>query len=363
MTTECDICCETFNKSKHARVDCPSCEAKICRCCTRKYLLDSKDDPHCMGCKSRWERDTFTTATLKSFVDNDWKSHHGDGLLDDEISRLPSTMSAVENYKICLNLDDQRLVLANELRELRIQQQNIDNKFSMLTQEIHTRRSSGFKTDTKKVFIKKCPGDDCKGFLSTQYKCELCELKVCPKCFTIKNRGGEDGEETKQGEHVCNEDDLKSAELIKKDTRNCPGCGTSIFQTEGCDQMWCTQCHTPFSWKTGRKIHGVIHNPHFYAWQNAGGEQAPINAPGAVMCGGLPPLYNYRQGIERALKSHFPFDEAREGWRASALGRTLGRSAARRVLGPTRAQGRMVTLSALLLPPVSRAERSSLIPN
>jgi len=306
MTTECDICCEAFNKSKYARVDCPSCEAKICRCCTRKYLLDSKDDPHCMGCKSRWERDTFTTATLKSFVNNEWKSHHGDGLLDEEISRLPSTMSAVENYKICLNLDDQRLVLANELRELRIQQQNIDNKFSMLTQEIHTRRSSGFKTDTKKVFIKKCPGDDCKGFLSTQYKCELCELKVCPKCFTIKNRGGEDGEETKQGEHVCNEDDLKSAELIKKDTRNCPGCGTSIFQTEGCDQMWCTQCHTPFSWKTGRKIHGVIHNPHFYAWQNAGGEQAAINVPGAVMCGGLPPLYNYKVGITRALKVAFP---------------------------------------------------------
>jgi hypothetical protein len=258
-----------------------------------------------MACKSRWERDTFIAATLKSFVDNQWKSHHGDGLIEQEMSRLPSTMPAVENYKICAELEKMEHTLVEEHAKLRRQMEELGTKRWKITEEINARRNGNYGKTTKKAFIKKCPGEGCNGFLSTQYKCELCGIKVCSKCFAIKSGGGEDGEETKHGGHICNEDDLKSAELIKKETRNCPSCGTGIYKLEGCDQMWCTQCHTPFSWKTGQKVHGVVHNPHFYAWQNAGGGQANINAPGAVMCGGLPPLYNYRTGISTAMS--YPF--------------------------------------------------------
>ena len=53
------------------------------------------------------------------------------------------------------------------------------------------------------------PKDNCLGFLSTKWKCGLCETKVCSKCLAIK-----------EGlPHECNEDDVKSAELIKKETK------------------------------------------------------------------------------------------------------------------------------------------------
>ena len=39
-----------------------------------------------------------------------------------------------------------------------------------------------------KQFIKKCPVGDCEGYLSTSWKCGVCNTKVCPECFVIKNK-------------------------------------------------------------------------------------------------------------------------------------------------------------------------------
>jgi hypothetical protein len=94
---------------------------------------------------------------------------------------------------------------------------------------------------------------------------------------------------------------VESAKLIKKETRNCPSCAIPIFKIEGCDQMWCTQCHIAFSWKSGLRVNGVVHNPHFYQWQRAGGGAAPIQTPGAQACGGLPGLWNFRRQLNRAM--------------------------------------------------------------
>jgi hypothetical protein len=55
--------------------------------------------------------------------------------------------------------------------------------------------------------------------------------------------------------------------MLAKDTKNCPKCTTPIFKINGCDQMYCTQCHTAFSWTNGAIEKGVIHNPHYYEYQ------------------------------------------------------------------------------------------------
>tara|TARA_B110000046_G_C12996726_1_gene400332 strand:- start:534 stop:1898 length:1365 start_codon:yes stop_codon:yes gene_type:complete len=260
-----------------------------------------------MSCKNGWERVVFIDACLKTFVDNEWKSHRGDVLVEAEMSRMSSTMPAVDNYKVCKQLKERDNEIKNRIQDLKNEVYVLRGMQDNIGTELQIRQmGGGFVGKDKRVFIKKCPGDKCNGFLSSKYKCELCGLKVCAKCFAVKDSVEE---ETKQDAHVCNEDDILSAELIKKETRHCPNCATDIFKTEGCDQMWCTQCHTPFSWKTGLKVKGTVHNPHFYAWQAAGGV-API-VPGAVLCGGMPNLYNYRTLVFRVMKQLFPHIDQR----------------------------------------------------
>lgn len=130
---------------------------------------------------------------------------------------------------------------------------------------------------TKRVFIKPCPVNECRGFLNTAYKCGTCETNVCPKCHEILKE-----------DHVCKPDDIESAKLIMKETRSCPKCAVPIFKIDGCDQMWCSMCKTAFSWKSGDIINGRIHNPHYYEWMRSEGKlQREV---GDVPCGGLPDI-------------------------------------------------------------------------
>jgi hypothetical protein len=113
----------------------------------------------------------------------------------------------------------------------------------------------------KKKFIRKCPNGDCRGYLSTALKCDLCENYACKECHeTI----GKD----RKTNHTCLEENVKSVQLLMKDSKACPKCSSLTYKISGCSQIWCTECHTAWDWNTGEIDLGKIHNPHYVEYMN-----------------------------------------------------------------------------------------------
>ena len=264
---DCSICCEKFNKSTHFKIECKTCENDnviACRTCCKKYLIDNSINPKCMICKVEWDKEFLFDNFTKIFINKELKEIKENVLLEKEISKLPDTQEFAERMKLIRGLELQKKELydveskyLNKIRKIKVQIRDINNSISL----IRTSKESKVKD-----FTCKCPIDNCKGFLDNKYICGLCDNNICKKCMEIKN-----------DDHECDEGQIETIKLLKKDTKSCPKCGQLIYKIDGCDQMWCPPCHTTFSWRTGLIEEGQIHNPEYYRWMRANNETLPRN--------------------------------------------------------------------------------------
>jgi hypothetical protein len=203
-------------------------------------------------------------------------------------------MAIAQRYKEIEGFEEENVGYKKEINELRNKLAELEGFRNTNVQKIWRIKNGKDKGTAEQKFIMPCSQESCRGFLSTAYKCGICNLFTCPKCLEIV------GDKKTNPDHVCDEDNVKSAELIKATTKPCPGCGERIQKMEGCDQMWCTSCHTAFSWKTGEIDTGTIHNPHFYQFQRNNQGAAPRN-PHDLHCGGMPNWWQVRRKILRRV--------------------------------------------------------------
>lgn len=267
MNTDCPICCAPYNKSTAKRITCPrhDCGESACKSCVKTYLLGSNSDPHCLHCRVAWDNNFLIQNLSLAFLKKDYANHRGTVLFDREQARIPDTQNEVVQYRQVQDLRKQNYALTTEMKELR-------ERLRLLEREEFNRRNliedmingKGKVKVEHRAFVMPCPETDCKGYLSTAYKCASCSKFACPHCLVVL------GEE-KDLNHECDPDVVATVEQIKKETKGCPKCGERIGKISGCDQMWCPKCTTPFSWRTGKIESGTIHNPHYFQWarQNA----------------------------------------------------------------------------------------------
>lgn len=228
--SSCSICCENFNSSTRKPIKCLYCSFESCSTCSRTYILNEKVST-CMdnSCKKEWTRKFIVESFPKSWVNKEWKEMKMEKEVEIEKSLLPATQLLLQNSR---------------KKEITLQE----------------------------TFHRKCSVENCRGYLSSQWKCGLCSSYTCKDCHLEKKE-----------DHVCHKELVATISLLEKDTKPCPKCSTPIHKIDGCDQMWCTMCHTAFSWRRGT-IETRIHNPHYYEWLRNGGGTLPRN-DGDYECG------------------------------------------------------------------------------
>jgi hypothetical protein len=295
----CDVCCEKFNKINHKKVECPFCDLQSCRACSQRYLLSISDDPHCMGCKNAWNREYVDTWCTRYFRNTELRRHRETILFDREKARMPETQPEVERIKAMRKIH----FIINEQRKRLIELHNKHGIYVPVTlntpipqdildlredmeesyRELERLRHGGELVvgEPPKKFVRKCPTEECKGFMNEDWFCGLCDRHFCEHC----------NEEVGEG-HTCDPDAVKTMKLLKKDTKPCPKCGTMIQKLSGCAQMWCPDCHTAFDWRTGQIETGRIHNPHYMEFKRG---RISSREHADIPCGGVPTFRELRQ--------------------------------------------------------------------
>lgn len=260
----CNICFEEFNKTNHKQITCDFCNFDSCKTCCEKFILESNQQPYCMNCKREWSRKILVNKFPQKFIDNELKKHQENILFDTEKALLPNTQIEIEHLLA-------QKKIADEINKHIDEMSNIHLKIESLRLELKNIQHN----KERSVFVKKCTNNDCRGFLSSQWKCGICNHWTCQDCHEIKGT-------SKDSPHTCKQENVDTVKLLNKDSKQCPKCNIHIYKIDGCNQMFCTQCHTAFDWKTG-KLETKIHNPHYFEWLKQSGnlERNPLD----IQCG------------------------------------------------------------------------------
>jgi len=314
---------DKFNKTTKKATECLFCHESICRTCLKQNLLnDTATDVCCPGCRAVWSQDFIIANLPATFRTKELKAHREAVLYEHERVHLQLHMEDARRYRDAVALSARhkerlreyeeqyevapevvqqktaklRMITAtnaeysNAVRDsyqaddalrasptvsaLKRQIRIFKRSLRALNYTIRTfgqvrETADAGTTDTatatrKRRVIMACPATGCAGFVDTLWKCGICDTAICKDCRVVK-----------LDEHACNADDVATARALEAETKPCPKCSAPISKVSGCDQMWCTVCHTTFSWNTGKVETSVVHNPHYFQWLAATGRTIP----------------------------------------------------------------------------------------
>jgi hypothetical protein len=278
----CSICFHTSTRS--FPVSCPSCDLKTCTGCTRKSLVCC--DGKCSGCSVKWTEAYIRQVCSSTWVASTWTAHLKQRLLLEQEMLMSETSEFITPlvemrkceaaykeaheryylnsvpYKLSLltKTEKTQTLIAPILHSMKDHPKIIDARLNLQHARavFESDKSSWFTTYREPGQLRTlCIKEGCKGFLTVEGKCAVCETVACLSCLCELT-----------SLHQCLPENVEAVQLIKKLTHPCPGCTVPIVKSEGCDHMFCPQCKCGFSWATGKVIPNSQNtNPLFYKWQ------------------------------------------------------------------------------------------------
>jgi hypothetical protein len=276
---ECIICCEIVDKL----VKCEYCNNTCCNDCFQQHLLLSGIKPKCMHCAanllfehiikmsdSEWYTKVYRLKLQEFFFIEEKK------LIPESIDHMHAYLNAQGYARVAQMIKvrvpgrwnmyhgDIEYEYEEQLEELSLSEINANRcleeygkgwvRFNFETNQFDDHTTKKLNAYDESIFP--CPMSMCLGFVREGY-CNICNKHVCSDC-----------REPKSSTHKCNPDTIKSIRVLAKSGRNCPKCYIPISKIDGCDQMFCTECKTTFSWNSGRIYNDneFHHNPHYLDW-------------------------------------------------------------------------------------------------
>ena len=274
----CTVCAENYTSVIRKKCVCKYCNNDACSKCIERYLLDRHEDAHCLKCRVNYNDAALHEICTKTYLNQVYFRHRQEVLVNRERANLPGLQQEAINARLVRENDAKISEIRKEIVELRLGRDHVMNKYNMTISTYYSKLASKDKDEAakykkeadeiieecnrfrelisekekdinkirwgpefggegaispvkpeeeKKKFIRRCTRDGCQGFLSTAWKCGICEYYSCSKCFKNKTKKQDDP-------HECTKEDLETAELIKKDCKPCPNCGEFIMKTSGC---------------------------------------------------------------------------------------------------------------------------------
>ena len=276
--TECGICCEVFTKQRRKPIVCQACNYVACNACYKTFLTgDGVSRPKCMNekCNTEWTLTFLKSHFTEAFISGELREHATKILVQQQIAMLAATQPAVERRIRMAQIRTDIADIERQMNELLIQKRILQQE----TRLLERGGNIGDEVAVVSAFQHKCCASDCLGFVSSAWKCGICDKFSCTHCHEVKGATTEEIDA-----HVCNPENVETVKLLKADTKPCPGCGTYIHKTEGCDQMFCIMCKQLWSWNTGR-IEERGHNPHYLEWMRSRAGSDLVRDPADVQCG------------------------------------------------------------------------------
>ena len=184
---ECNICYEQFNKTTRRPFKCSisECGKECCMECFKEYIMKSDEsDPTCMFCNTHFSLEQIFPQITQSMF-NEILRKQGKISLSKEKSLLSDTQPEAMQYK-------RQLEIKQEIKDLKIQtnkifkdmQDKMWTEYIRATLEIRQKRSileeeKEKNEKTRAVFMYPCPDADCKGYVSSAWKCGICKKRFC----------------------------------------------------------------------------------------------------------------------------------------------------------------------------------------
>lgn len=255
---ECFVCCTQKSTEKIFKCSNKECNFDVCIDCSKRYLLNSIQEEHCMNCNNFIDTMSFLNQFGNKWVFGIYKKHKENVLIDIEKQRFKD--------------DIQNMAIENKTKHLDILIKEEYQKYKNTIDKLYLEKYNLKKPTNKTKYISnyQCPSQECHGFLDNQFKCGLCSQETCKKCYVLLDKTNPDEI------HECNEEQIETFKKIKEESKTCPSCGEFISKISGCDQMFCVKCGTAFSWKTGNIEKGIVHNPHAHNYFQNNPEMAEI---------------------------------------------------------------------------------------